>query len=162
VEPIELALPTRRATRRLAAAIGAALAPGDLVVLEGDLGSGKTFLVRGIARALGVPSSVRITSPTFALVNEHSGRMPIVHADLYRLGDASELTEVGLSERVGSEAVVLVEWGERFADELGDAGLWVFLSLSAVGRTATLLSRGALGRALLERILVKPQFERLR
>jgi tRNA threonylcarbamoyladenosine biosynthesis protein TsaE len=162
VEPIELALPTRRATRRLAEAIGAALAPGDLVVLEGDLGTGKTFLVRGIARALGVASQVRITSPTFALINEHSGRMPIVHADLYRLGDASELVEIGLSERVGSEAVVLVEWGERFADELGQAGLWVFLSLSGAGRSATLLARGALGGALLERVVAHPQFVRLR
>ena len=90
MEPIELALPTRRATRRLAAAIGAALAPGDLVVLEGDLGSGKTFLVRGIARALGVPSRVRITSPTFALVNEHSGRMPISCAARARTAALSE------------------------------------------------------------------------
>jgi tRNA threonylcarbamoyl adenosine modification protein YjeE len=162
VEPIELALPTRRATRRLAEAIGAALAPGDLVVLEGDLGTGKTFLVRGIARALGVASRVRITSPTFALINEHTGRMPIVHADLYRLGDASELTELGLGERVGSEAVVLVEWGERFADELGQAGLWVFLSLSAEGRSATLLARGTAGGALLERVVSHPQFIRLR
>jgi tRNA threonylcarbamoyladenosine biosynthesis protein TsaE len=162
VDPIEIALPTRRATRRLAAAIGAALAPGDLVVLEGDLGAGKTFLVRGIARALGVPSSVRITSPTFALVNEHSGRVPIVHADLYRLGDASELTELGLVERVGAEFVVLVEWGERFADELGDAGLWVFLSLTAEGRSATLVARGAQGEALLERIIEQPEFVRLR
>jgi tRNA threonylcarbamoyl adenosine modification protein YjeE len=162
VDPIELALPTRRATRRLAAAIGAALVPGDLVVLEGDLGSGKTFLVRGIARALGVPSGVRVTSPTFALVNEHTGRMPIVHADLYRLGDASDLTELGLVERVGSEAVVLVEWGERFADALGHHGLWVFLALSAEGRSATLLARGAPGRALLERVVAHPECVRLR
>jgi tRNA threonylcarbamoyladenosine biosynthesis protein TsaE len=162
VEPIDLSLPTRRATRRLAAAIGGALTPGDMVVLEGDLGSGKTFLVRGIARALGVPSRVRVTSPTFALVNEHSGRVPIVHADLYRLADASDLTEVGLSERVGGEAVVLVEWGERFADELGHAGLWVFLSLAAEGRSATLLARGDSGRALLQRVVEDPQFVRLR
>lgn len=162
MDPIDVALPTRRATRRLAAAIGAALAPGDLVVLEGDLGSGKTFLVRGIARALGVPSGVRITSPTFALVNEHTGRMPIVHADLYRLADASDLTEIGLAEQVGSEAVVLVEWGERFKDELGEAGLWVFLSLAQAGRSATLVARGALGEALLERVVTDPQFVRLR
>jgi tRNA threonylcarbamoyladenosine biosynthesis protein TsaE len=162
VDPIDVALPTRRATRRLAAAIGAALAAGDLVVLEGDLGSGKTFLVRGIARALGVPHSVRVTSPTFALVNEHAGRIPIVHADLYRLADANELTEIGLGEQVGSEAVVLVEWGERFADELGAHGLWVFLSLAEPGRSATLVARGATGEALLERVLAHPQFVRLR
>jgi tRNA threonylcarbamoyladenosine biosynthesis protein TsaE len=162
VDPIDLALPTRRATRRLATAIGGALVAGDLVVLEGDLGSGKTFLVRGIARELGVPSRVRVTSPTFALVNEHTGRIPIVHADLYRLGDESELSEIGLAERVGSDAVVLVEWGERFAEALGHAGLWVFLSLTKDGRSATLLARGKPGEALLERVVGSPQFERLR
>ncbi|HEX6242280.1 MAG TPA: tRNA (adenosine(37)-N6)-threonylcarbamoyltransferase complex ATPase subunit type 1 TsaE [Polyangiales bacterium] len=148
-----LELPHRRATRRLAALIGAALSPGDLVVLEGDLGAGKTFLVRGIARALGVPSRVRVTSPTFALINELSARAPLLHADLYRLGSADELAELGLTERIGRDAIVLVEWGERFAEELGGEGLFVFLSLVPGGRVARLEARGEKGRALLAKIV---------
>src|SRR5688500_1791946 len=99
-EVLELPLPTRRATQRLGAALGAALRGGDFVVLEGDLGAGKTFLVRAIARALGVPAAVAVTSPTFALVHELSGRVPIVHADLYRLEEADELVEIGLRDRI--------------------------------------------------------------
>jgi tRNA threonylcarbamoyladenosine biosynthesis protein TsaE len=161
-QQIELALPTRRATRRLAALLGAALTPGDLVVLEGDLGAGKTFLVRGIARALGVPSKVRVTSPTFALVHEHAARLPLLHADLYRLGSPDELVELGLSERIGRDAVVLVEWGDRFATALGSEGLWIWLALSAEGRSARLEARGARGMALLQKIVESSGWERLR
>jgi tRNA threonylcarbamoyladenosine biosynthesis protein TsaE len=159
---VSIALPTRRATRRLGAALAAALEPGDLLLLEGDLGAGKTFLVRAIARGLGVPSSVRITSPTFTLVHEHAGRLPIVHADLYRLGDPDELVELGLVERIGGAAVVLIEWGERFAAALGGAGLRLSLSLCEPGRSARLEARGARAEALLERTLQRPEFERLR
>lgn len=159
---VDLALQHRRATRHLAAALGAALTPGDLVLLEGDLGAGKTFLVRGIARALGVPSHVRITSPTFALVHEHAARIPIVHADLYRLSEPDELLELGLAERVGSDAVVLVEWGERFAEAFGDDGLLVRLAWSDTGRSARLTARGPRGAALLARASADPHFGRLR
>jgi tRNA threonylcarbamoyladenosine biosynthesis protein TsaE len=159
---LTIILPHRRATRRLASALGGALLPGDLLVLEGDLGAGKTFLVRGIARALGVPSKKPITSPTFALVHEHTARIPIVHADLYRLGESDEIVELGLVDRIGTEAVVLIEWGERFAEELGGQGLWIWLSLTAAGRVARLEARGARGQALLERLSAHPEFERLR
>lgn len=161
-QQIELALPNRRATRRLAALLGAALSPGDLVVLEGDLGAGKTFLVRGICRALDVPSSVRVTSPTFALVHEHQARVPLLHADLYRLGSPDELIELGLGERIGRDAVVLIEWGDRFATELGGEGLWIWLALTADGRSARLEGRGTKGNVLLQKIVQSPGWERLR
>jgi tRNA threonylcarbamoyladenosine biosynthesis protein TsaE len=150
-ESVEFALPTRRATRRLGAALGALLVPGDLVVLEGDLGAGKTFLVRGIARALGVPAEVPVTSPTFALVHELPARVPLLHADLYRLGDADELGELGLVERVGHDAIALVEWGERFLPRLRADGLLVRMAHdAAVGRRILLTPLGPRGTALVE------------
>jgi tRNA threonylcarbamoyladenosine biosynthesis protein TsaE len=144
-----LPLANRRATRRLGALLGSLLTAGDLVVLEGDLGAGKTFLVRAIARVMGVPSSLPVTSPTFTLVNEHRTTPPLVHADLYRLGDADELVELGLTERIGRDAVVIVEWGDRFAEALGGEGLWIWLSLGADGRSARLEARGTRAREIL-------------
>lgn len=146
---LTIPLPSRRATRRLGALLGRILGAGDLLVLEGDLGAGKTFLVRAIARALGVPSALPVTSPTFTLVNEHTTVPPLVHADLYRLGDADELVELGLVERIGRDAVVIVEWGDRFAEALGGQGLWLHLSLTAAGRSAQLEARGPRAEALL-------------
>lgn len=117
------------ATRALARRIAAALRPGDLVLLEGPLGAGKTFFVREVARALGVPEDVAITSPTFALVHEYPEATPmLVHADLYRLEDPLELDELGIRDRL-DDAIVMIEWGERFVDELGTPALLLRLSL---------------------------------
>jgi tRNA threonylcarbamoyladenosine biosynthesis protein TsaE len=151
VATTEMALATRRHTVRLGRALGQALEPGDLLVLEGDLGAGKTFLTRALARALGVPREVAVTSPTFTLVNEYAARVPLVHADLYRLGDADELVELGLLDRIGRDAAVVVEWGDRFAEALGGEGLWITLGYREVGRFARLEPRGARANALLAR-----------
>lgn len=122
-------LADRRATRRLGRAIAGALRPSDLVVLEGPLGSGKTFLARAICRGLGVPPDVRVTSPTFTLVHEYQGRLLVCHADLYRLGTRSEVAGLGLLERRDAGAVLLVEWGAEYADLLGEDALRVELTL---------------------------------
>lgn len=161
-EPLELALPSRRATRRLGAVLGAAVEPGDVIWLEGELGAGKTFLARAIARALGVPEAEPVTSPTFALVHELAGRVPIVHADLYRLGDEGELREIGLSEHAGGEAVTLVEWGARFGDALGGQGVLVRLETCADGtRRARIEARGERGAEILEAVRAeREQIER--
>jgi tRNA threonylcarbamoyladenosine biosynthesis protein TsaE len=132
-----VALPTRRATIRLGRAIGQLLRPGDLVVLSGELGTGKTFLARAVCRALGVPAEVRVPSPSFALVHEHVGRIPIIHADLYRIGDASEVRALGLRE-ARADAVLLVEWGAPYLGDLGGFALEVELRLGADGRSASL------------------------
>src|SRR5437868_4376824 len=115
-------LPTRRGSRRLGAAIARALEPGDLVLLNGPLGSGKTFVVRALLRALGVRD--RVTSPTFTLVNEYrTARGPVVHADLYRVRErgAIEVARLGLRERRSEGAVLLVEWGDQAEGALGGA-----------------------------------------
>lgn len=126
-------LPTRRATIRLAKALATALQPGDLVILSGDLGAGKTFFTRALARALGVPSREPVTSPTFTLVHEYEARIPLTHADLYRVGDEDELLHLGLRDRRGEGAVLMVEWGEPFEGALGGDALHIKFDLDPAG-----------------------------
>lgn len=97
-------------TRELAAAVSSLARPGDVLVLAGDLGAGKTAFVQGFGRGLGVPD--RITSPTFTLVHVYEGRLPVYHLDVYRLEQLSEALDLGLAEMLDEGGVVLVEWGD--------------------------------------------------
>lgn len=141
----ELVLPTRRATIALGRSVAEHLAAGDLVLLSGDLGTGKTFLARALLRALGVPARVAIASPTFTLVTEYeTPRGMVLHADLYRLREGShevvarEIARLGLAERRAEGAALVVEWGEGFDHELGGpAELALRLAHSPGGRRAT-------------------------
>ena len=105
------------ATLALGASLAAGLAAGDIVLMEGALGSGKTTLARGIAAGLGVPPE-RVHSPTFTLVNHYRGRLPVYHIDLYRIQKPKDLLEVGLEELLGTDGVALVEWPERLGSWL--------------------------------------------
>ena len=151
-------LPTRRSTTRLARALAPLLGPGDLVVLAGDLGAGKTFFTRALGRALGVPAELPVQSPTFTLVHELPARIPIAHADLYRLGaDAAEdpdgeLAQLGLRDRRAEGALLVVEWGEPFVGALGGDALVIRLGAlapPASGRVAELSSTGPRSAAVL-------------
>jgi tRNA threonylcarbamoyladenosine biosynthesis protein TsaE len=101
-------------TRRLGECLGEVLEAGDVIALEGTLGAGKTCFVQGLARGLGVPRERRVASPSFTLVNEHPGRVPLYHVDLYRLESAAELEHIGLDEYLAGEGVAAVEWFDRF------------------------------------------------
>jgi len=141
-------LRTRRDTIRLGQRIADGLAPGDLVLLSGDLGAGKTFLARAVARRFGVPSDQAIASPTFTLVQEYETKKgTLLHADLYRLrGEVdktrAEIRRLGLAERRAEGAILLVEWGEGYEHELGgDVALSVALRVIGEGRSAELHGR---------------------
>ena len=113
--PIVLRSTHPDATAALGRALAGLLAPGDVVVLTGPLGAGKTRLVQGIAAGLDVPG--RVTSPTFVLVRRHAGRLPLVHVDAYRLDDAADL--VALDDDVlADDVVTCIEWGGNVAAAL--------------------------------------------
>ena len=104
-------------TRKLGEELAADLRPGDVILLEGPLGAGKSELARGIARGLGVRETV--TSPSFTILNVYtSGRLPLYHFDWYRLESEEELYELGLAEYLGGDGVALVEWPGRCPDAL--------------------------------------------
>jgi tRNA threonylcarbamoyladenosine biosynthesis protein TsaE len=98
-------------TRALGERLGARLGKGDVVACIGPLGTGKTCLLQGLARGLGVETEV--TSPTFVLVNEYRGRLPVHHVDAYRTGGLTELIDLGLLDLIDGDGVTLLEWADR-------------------------------------------------
>ena len=107
-------------TRAIAAALAPRLMPGDVILLSGDLGAGKTAFVRGLAAGLGIDPD-EVTSPTFTLVHEYrGGRLPLIHVDLYRL-DRAELDEIGLDQDLAATGVTAVEWSDRLARSIAGA-----------------------------------------
>ena len=103
-------------TDALAAEVAGVSRRGDLIVLVGGLGAGKTRFVQGFARAMGVDESV--TSPTFALVHNYEGRVPLLHADLYRMVSEHEVLDLGIDDALADGAIALVEWGDIASDVL--------------------------------------------
>lgn len=93
--------------------------PGDVLVLSGHLGAGKTLFVRGLAKGLGLDPDM-VNSPSFTFVNEYPGEKPLYHFDLYRMGDVSELSEIGWEEYLSRDGIVAVEWGEKAGQNLPD------------------------------------------
>ncbi|MGB9803152.1 MAG: tRNA (adenosine(37)-N6)-threonylcarbamoyltransferase complex ATPase subunit type 1 TsaE [Desulfofundulus sp.] len=100
------------------------LLPGDVLCLYGDLGAGKTVLARGIARGLGITRPV--TSPTFTLINEYSGRLPLYHMDVYRLGGSGEMADLGYEEYFYGEGVTVLEWAGRVEEVLPSERLDIY------------------------------------
>ena len=146
---LEHPLPTKAATSRLAAELAPLLRGGDLLLLEGPLGAGKTFFARALLRSLGLDADARVTSPTFTLVNEYATEPRLLHADLYRLSDDPRgVRELGLLEQRDDGALLVVEWGRAFEQLLGGDAL--VLALGRQPRTATFSATGTRSRQLLE------------
>jgi tRNA threonylcarbamoyladenosine biosynthesis protein TsaE len=125
--------------------IGAALEPGDVVALVGPLGAGKTHLVKGIAEGAGVADRNQVNSPTFVLINEYAGRLPIHHIDVYRLAGSDELEALGFEEMVSGPGAVLIEWADRVEDALPVDHLHVTLAVTGAERRELFIN-GASGR----------------
>jgi tRNA threonylcarbamoyladenosine biosynthesis protein TsaE len=116
-------------TRALGERLGALLRRGDVVVLAGDLGAGKTTFVQGVAVALGVDE--RVTSPTFTIVHQYEGRLPLVHVDVYRLDRLGELYDLGLEDLADGAGAMVIEWGDVVAQALPTDRLVVRLEIGA-------------------------------
>ena len=146
-----------RETQALGAALGKSAQPGDLLLLCGDLGSGKTCLTQGIAWGLMVADAVR--SPTFVLATEYAGRLPLYHIDLYRLDDIREVDDLGLDDYIEGEGVCVVEWADKAMPFFPGDHLLVELEhtsnkalSSNKERTIRITPRGARYAGLLEQV----------
>ena len=143
---LELELQSEADTLALARSLAAVLEGGDVIGLEGGLGAGKTTFARGAVHGLGVTEETVVTSPTFALLHLYEGRLPIAHADFYRLAGEAELEELGVDELIEEGAVLFVEWGRKFPGMSSRTVLWVELEIvSDLGRRARLRPQGARG-----------------
>ena len=107
--------------------LGKLLRPGDVVALFGDLGAGKTTLTKGIAAGMGVAADVH--SPTFTLIHEHPGRVPLYHVDLYRLEREEEVADIGIEEYVHGDGVTVIEWADRMRSLLPEDRLDVTMRI---------------------------------
>lgn len=134
-------LPSNEATIALGEMVGKNLRPGDILLLEGDLGAGKTTFAQGVAKSLGVNEFVN--SPTFVIINEYfSGRLPLYHMDLYRVEDESQLYDLGIEEYFFGNGVCLVEWPAIALPLMPEEVAWIRLEQSGDGRVVTLETHG--------------------
>lgn len=126
-------------TQALGRRLGELLQPGDVIALVGQLGAGKTYFVKGIAAGLGVDDDRQVNSPTFVLVNEYTGRVPVHHLDVYRLGEPEELTAIGFEEMCTSDGVVIVEWADRVREVLPERTVWVEIAVTGAEERALIV-----------------------
>jgi tRNA threonylcarbamoyladenosine biosynthesis protein TsaE len=141
-------------TAELGRKLGGLLLAGDLICLIGELGAGKTSFAQGVARGLGVEGQVR--SPSFTLIHEYYGRLPLYHLDLYRLNDPSELEDLGYEEYFYGDGVALVEWADRVREVLPEERLDIYIDRLAEDedcRKLKLAPRGERYRRLVEELM---------
>jgi tRNA threonylcarbamoyladenosine biosynthesis protein TsaE len=140
-------------TIRLGRLLGEILPPGSFVALVGSLGAGKTLLTKGLARGLGVEDDREVTSPSFVLVNEYRGRIPVYHLDLYRLDSYAEVEGIGWDEFVSGPGVTLVEWADKVAEELPEERIEIQLQwVGEEKRKIGFSGKGGRGQTLVEEL----------
>ena len=133
-------------TRDLGEMLGASISNPLVITLTGDLGSGKTVFVQGLARGLEVPEAFYVTSPSYTLINEYPGRLTLFHADLYRLAGGADLEDLELLDLVNGKGVVAIEWADRIdARELGDQ---LKVAIAAINETSREIQMADAGQSI--------------
>ena len=138
-------LSTLLRTETMGILLGKVAEPGDIITLAGTLGAGKTALTQAIGRGLGLDPRIYITSPTFGLLHEYQGRIPLYHLDLYRLGSEEEIESLGFPEYFYGHGLTVIEWPERLGNLMPAERLHIELIISGeTSRTAQLYAHGEL------------------
>jgi tRNA threonylcarbamoyladenosine biosynthesis protein TsaE len=142
-------------TRHFGALLGEFVTGGSVIALRGELGSGKTCLAQGIARGLGVPEDLYVTSPSYVLINEYPGSLSLFHLDLYRIDDMVQLDDIGIEEIFGSDGVTVIEWAEKMVNLLPKERLDVSISImDDQTRDLHLIASGQTAIELLEKCVL--------
>lgn len=137
---VKIYLENEEKTREIGSKLGELLTPKSVICLIGDLGAGKTTMTQSLARALGVDDY--ITSPTFTIVNEYEGKMPLYHFDVYRIGSSEEMYDIGFDEYIDGEGVCIIEWANLIEDILPDEYLYIEMNYKETGREMILTPKG--------------------
>ncbi|MBW2739910.1 MAG: tRNA (adenosine(37)-N6)-threonylcarbamoyltransferase complex ATPase subunit type 1 TsaE [Deltaproteobacteria bacterium] len=140
-------------TRAFGETIGKHLDPGTILALTGDLGSGKTAFVQGLAKGLDVPDDYYITSPTYTLINEYPGRYHLFHVDLYRIENYVDFDDIGLYEILCSDGVVAIEWADKLPKNLLQEYLAIHIEiLNNESRKISMTAHGVRGENLMKKL----------
>jgi len=130
-------------TIRIGKSIGNLLLPGDVVALVGELGTGKTQFIKGLAIGLGVGKPLYVSSPSFTLINEYEGRVPFYHIDLYRLENEKKAEELGLEEYFHGGGITAIEWADKIPSLLPKETLWINMhSIRGHARSIEIIGKG--------------------
>ena len=141
-------------TIQIGKSIGSLLLPGDVVALVGELGTGKTQFIKGLAVGVGIGKPTYISSPSFTLINEYKGKIPFYHIDLFRLRAEKEAEDLGLEEYFQSGGITAIEWADRIPSLLPREMLWIQISYTGENtRSIEILGRGKRYEELLEQIV---------
>ena len=156
VKTINITTHSANETREVGKKLGTLIDQPVVIALIGDLGCGKTAFVQGLAQGLEVPADYYITSPTFTLINEYPGRLPLFHIDLYRLEGINDFEDIGLDELYCSRAVLAIEWADKLPDDVFDAYLSLtFDIIDDNSRKISILASGQDGIDLIKALETK-------
>lgn len=147
---VKIYLDGEEQTKEIGYKLGKLLTPGSVICLIGDLGAGKTTMTQSLAKAIGVDDY--ITSPTFTIVNEYEGDMPLYHFDVYRIGSSEEMYDIGYDEYINSDGVCIIEWANLINDILPDEYLDIELSYKDMGREMVLKPIGEKYKKIVEEL----------